>query len=39
MKALTLELFERARVLVRLDHVSGRIVNADHGGVRTAEKA
>jgi hypothetical protein len=28
---LGLRLFELARVLVRLDHVASRIVNADHG--------
>jgi hypothetical protein len=32
--ALRLPLFEIALVLVRLDHVASRIVNADHGIVR-----
>jgi hypothetical protein len=31
-------LFELALVLVRFDHVASRIVNANHGIMRTAEK-
>jgi hypothetical protein len=30
MRVKTSPLFELARVLVRLDHVAGRVVNADH---------
>ncbi len=35
---VTLELFEIARVLVRVDHVARFIVNANHGVMGAAEK-